>query len=314
VMNVLNDEMHLWEDRIQKIIRDNPTWNENDVMWQVFEEIAVHGAGLLKPVFDKNNGLKGRLSIQTNPINYRNVKAITDQAVHFSKLAPNMQVKIPATSAGIKAVEEATYQGVNINATVSFTVPQALAVAEAVERGLNRRQEAGLDVSGMCPVCTIMIGRNDDWMRIYAERQNIDVMPEAFNWAGIATFKKAYQLFQERGYRTRLLAAAYRNLYHWSALIGGDVILTIPYSWQRKINDSDIEVKERMEDPVDPAYISELYEKLEEFRKAYDEDGLSIEEFDYYGASVRTLRGFIQSVHDLAGIIRDFMLPNPDNK
>ncbi len=314
VMNVLKDEMHLWKDRIRKIIQDNPTWNENDVMWQVFEEVAVHGAGLLKPVFDHNDGLKGRLSIQTNPLNYRNAKAITDQAVHFSKLAPNMQVKIPATRAGINAVEEATFKGVNINATVSFTVPQALAVAEAVERGLNRRQEAGLDVSKMRPVCTIMVGRNDDWMRIFAKRENIDVTPEAFDWAGIATFKKAYQLYQARGYRTRLLAAAYRNLYHWSSLIGGDVILTIPYSWQLKINDSDIEVKERMGNPVNPAYVTELYEKLDEFRKAYDEDGLSIEEFDQYGASVRTLRGFIQSVHQLAGMIREFMLPNPDIK
>lgn len=314
VMNVLKDEMYLWEDRIRDIIRENPTWNENDVMWQIFEEVAVNGAGLLKPVFDTHNGLKGRLSIQTNPLNYRNAEAITDQAVHYSKLAPNMQVKIPATQAGIKAIEEATFQGVNINATVSFTVPQALAVAEAVESGLNRREEARLDVSTMRPICTIMVGRNDDWMRVFAAREGISITPEAFEWAGIATFKKAYTLYNQHNYRTRLLAAAYRNLYHWSALIGGDVILTIPYSWQLKINESDIEVKERMNDPVEPAYIDELYTKLVEFRKAYDENGLTIEQFDDYGASVRTLRGFIGSVHDLAGMIRDLMLPNPDIK
>ena len=59
------------------------------------------------------------------------------QAVRFSQLAPNMIVKIPATSAGIPAIEEATYRGVSINATVSFTPPQCVAVAEAVERGLE---------------------------------------------------------------------------------------------------------------------------------------------------------------------------------
>jgi len=314
VMNVLKSEMHLWEERIHKIIQDNPTWNETDIMWQIFEEVAVHGAGLLKPVFEQNDGLKGRLSIQTNPINYRDAKAICDQAVYFSGLAPNMQVKIPVTRAGINAIEEATFKGVNINATVSFTVPQALAVAEAVERGLKRREEAGLNISKMRPVCTIMIGRTDDWMRVFAEKENITVTPEAFDWAGIATFKKAYELYNDKGYRTRLLAAAYRNLFHWSALIGGDVILTIPYSWQLKINASDIEVENRMNDPVNPAYVKELYDKLSEFRKAYDEDGLSIDEFDSYGASARTLRGFIGSVHDLAGMVRNFMLPNPDIK
>jgi len=314
VMDVLKNEIHLWDERIQTIILNNPTWNENDIMWQVFEEVAVHGASLLKPVFDQHQGLKGRLSIQTNPINYRNTHAIVVQAVHFSQLAPNMQVKIPVTHAGVKAVEEATYHGVNINATVSFTVPQSLAVAEAVERGLARREAEGLDVSQMRPACTIMIGRTDDWMRAYAVREGIKVTPEAFDWAGIATFKKAYKIYKERGFRTRLLAAAYRNLFHWSALIGGDVILTIPYSWQLKINASDIEVKERMQDPVNPVYVQELYDKLDDFRKAYDENGLSVEDFDTYGATVRTLRGFIGSVHNLAGLIRDFMLPNPDHK
>lgn len=314
VTNVLQDEMHLWRDRIQTLIRENPTWNENDVMWQVFEEVAVHGASLLKPVFDQHDGLKGRLSIQTNPINYRNAEAIAAQAVYFSKLAPNMQVKAPVTKAGVKAIEEATYQGVNINATVSFTVPQALAVAEAVERGLKRREAEGKDVSKMTPVCTIMVGRTDDWMRAFAKREGIEVTPEAFDWAGIATFKKAYQLYGERGYRTRLLAAAYRNLNQWSAFIGGDVVLTIPYGWQLKINASDIEVRERMDEPVNPDYVAELYDKLVEFRKAYDEDGLTVDEFDDYGATVRTLRGFIGSVHELAAVIRDFMLPNPDVK
>ena len=60
-----------------------------------------------------------------------------EQAIRFDKLAPNIQVKIPASAAaGITAIEEVTYRGMNVNATVCFTVPQAIAVAEAVERGI----------------------------------------------------------------------------------------------------------------------------------------------------------------------------------
>lgn len=312
VTQVLKSGMHLWEDRIHTIIRDNPTWGENEIMWQIFEEVAVNGASLLEPVFDRHNGLKGRLSIQTNPMNYRNAAELTRQAVRYGGLAPNMQVKVPVTKAGVEAIEEITFQGVNINATVCFTVPQAIAVAEAVERGLKKRKAEGEDITRMRPVCTIMIGRNDDWMRVYAKKEGIEITPEAFEWAGIATLKKAYWIYNKRGYQTRLLAAAYRNLYHWSALIGGDVILTIPADWQHKINQSDIEVRERMNEPVNARYIQELYEKLPDFRKAYDEEGLSIEEFDSYGATIRTLRGFIGSVHDLAALIRDLMLPDPD--
>ena len=313
VVNVLKKEMYLWEERIQQLIDENATWSENEITWRLIEEMAAHGASFLKPTFDQTRGKKGRLSIQTNPVFYRNAEAIAQQAIHFSTLAPNMQVKIPVTQAGVAAIEEATYAGVSINATVCFTVPQSLAVAEAVERGLDRRLSAGRSNAEMSPVCTIMIGRTDDWMKVVARKEGIAVDPRYLDWAGIACLKKAYGIYQQRGYRTRLLAAAYRHLGHWYELVGGDIILTIPYEWQLKMNASDVEVCERMSDPVAPQIVEALYECFPDFRRAYDEDGLAPQDFDGYGATVRTLRTFIAATHELMGILREtFMLPNPD--
>ncbi len=201
---------------------------------------------------------------------------------------------------------------VSINATVSFTVPQTLAVAEAVERGLKARKDNGHDTSNMTPVCTLMVGRIDDWLRVVAKRDGVITTPANMDWAGVACIKRAYGIYRERGFQTRLLAAAYRHHMHWSELIGGDVVLTIPSGWQKKFNASDIEVKPRFDDPVDPAIINELLAKFDDFRRAYEPDGLSHAEFDTFGASVRTLRGFIGSYHDLIALIREFMLPNPD--
>jgi transaldolase len=315
VLAVIQQEIHLWRDRIAEIIAQNPTWSEVEVTWKVFEEVGVKGAELLLPVFKREGGKKGRLSIQTNPANYRTAEAIVAQARHFNSLAPNIQVKVPVTKAGLKAIEDATFHGVNINATVCFTVPQSVAVAEAVERGLDRRAAADMDVSNMSPVCTIMVGRVDDWVQVVAKRDGIIVNPDFLVWPGVAVFKKAYQIFQERGYRARLLAAAYRHHLHWSEFIGGDVILTIPYGWQLRFNASDVEVKERMDIPVAPEIIEGLHTHFPDFRKAYDEDGMTVDEFDTYGATVRTLRGFIKSYHDLQAMIREeFMLPNPDVK
>lgn len=311
VYSVLKQELGLWKNRIQQLINENPYWSELEITWKIFEEIGLKGAELLLPIYEREGGKKGRLSIQTNPANYRNAKAIADQAIYFDSLAPNIQVKIPVTQAGIKAIEVATYHGVNVNATVCFTLPQSLAVAEAVERGLKQRQAEGKAVDDMSPVCTIMVGRMDDWLKAVAKKEGITITPGYLDWAGVAVMKKAYGIYQERNYRTRLLAAAYRNHLHWSEFIGGDVVLTIPYKWQLLFNQSDIEVKERIQNPVPDEIVTSLYDHFEDFRKAYDEDGLSIEEFDSYGATIHTLRGFITSYHDLQGFIREFMLPDP---
>lgn len=314
VLGVLKKEMPQWRDRINQIIRENPTWAEDQITWKLIEEMAVKGASLLYPIFQREKGKKGRLSIQTNPQFYRNADAIVEQAVHFSKLAPNMQVKIPATKAGIKAVEEAIYQGVSINATVSFCVPQSLAVAEAVERGLKRREAEGLSIDNISAVSTMMVGRLDDWMHVLEKRDGVIVTPGYPDWAGIACFKKAYGIFQERGYRTRLLAAAYRHHMHWSELIGGDISMTIPYDWQKLFNASDVEVKERFFDPVPTQIVDSLYSHFPDFQRAFDADGMTVDEFDSFGPTVRTLRTFIGSYHDLMGVVRDFMIPNPDVK
>ncbi len=311
VGEVLKKEMHLWRERIGEIIVEHPTWTEDEVTWRLIEEMAQHGAELLLPVFEREGGAKGRLSIQTDPRYYRDAARITEQAVRFAALAPNMQVKIAVTQAGVAAIEEATAAGVNINATVCFTVPQALAVADAVERGLERRRAAGEDVESMTPVCTLMVGRLDDWLQVLVKRDGIVADPGIVHWAGVACLKKAYGIFGERGYRTRLLAAAYRHHLHWSELIGGDVILTIPCAWQRLFNASDIEVVPRMEEPVPAEILDELYRRFPDFRRAHDEGGMPVEEFEAYGPTARTLRGFIASYHDLAAVVRDFMLPDP---
>lgn len=312
VLTVLKNEMSFWKDRIQALIRDNPTATEEQISWTVVREISARAARLLEPIFEQHKGRNGRLSIQTDPRFYRDTRAILDQAEQFSRLAPNMIVKIPATAAGIPAMEEATYRGISINATVCFTLPQCIAVAEAVERGLRRREHDKKDISTMGPVCTIMVGRLDDWLKVIAEKENILLDPGYLDWAGVAVFKKTYQIFRQRGYRLRLLSAAFRNHMHWSEFIGADAVISPPYAWQVKFNASDIEVRPRIDNPVQRLIVDELFRKFADFRRAYAEDGLAVEEFDSFGATRRTLRQFITACHDLDGVIRDFLLPNPD--
>ena len=311
VVDVLKREMPLWRDRILELIRSMPTAGEHDIAWRLVDEMSIKGAELLKPIFDAHNGKNGRLSVQTDPRFYRDTTAIVRQAEHFAGLAPNIIVKIPVTAAGIPAIEEATYRGISINATVSFSLPQCVAVAEAFERGLKRREKEGKDISTMGSVCTIMVGRLDDWLKVYADKHDISVDPGVLEWAGVAVFKKTYRLFKERGYRIRLLSAAFRNHMHWSEFIGGDVVISPPHAWQKRFNACDVPVEARIDTPVAPAILAAL-EKFPDFRRASTESGLSHEEFDAFPPTRRTLRQFITACHDLDGQIRELMLPHPD--
>ena len=312
VLGVLKKDINAWRGRIQSLIREGATRSEDEIAWQVVREMSAQAAALLKPIFDEQHGKNGRLSIQTDPRLFRNSDAILKQAMEFDRIAPNMIVKIPVTQAGITAIEEATYRGISINATVCFTLPQCIAVAEAVERGLKRREKEGKEVEMIGPVCTIMVGRLDDWLKVLLEKQNLTVDPGYLEWAGVAVFKKTYQIFRERGYRLRLLSAAFRNHMHWSELIGGDVVISPPYLWQIRFNSSDIEIRPRIHEPVPSTVVEALLAKFPDFRRSYTEGGLSVAEFDSFGPTVRTLRQFITACHDLDSLVRDFLLPNPD--
>lgn len=311
VVEVLKKEWHLWKERIVELVREMPTATEDQIAWRLVEEMSIRAAALLEPIFVEEAGRNGRLSIQTDPRLYRDADAIVEQTLRFAKLARNIIVKIPVTAAGVRAIEEVTYHGVSINATVSFSLPQAVAVAEAVERGLARREDEGKETDGIASVCTIMVGRLDDWLKVVAGRSGESVDAGVLEWAGVAVFKKAYALFQERGYRIRLLSAAFRNNLHWSEFIGGDVVISPPHKWQVRFNESEVEVAPRIDTPVDSGVLESL-RRFEDFRRAYAEDGLSHEEFDSFPPTLRTLRQFIGACYELNGQIREVMLPDPE--
>jgi transaldolase len=308
---VVKADLANWKPRIRALIDELPTATESQIGWRVVEELSIRAAALLEPAFATYRGRNGRLSIQTDPHLFRDAKALVAQAEHFDQLAANMIVKIPATQAGIAAIEECTYRGISINATVSFTLPQCIAVAEAVERGLARREREGKDIAAMGPVCTIMVGRLDDWLKVIADREGITVEPGALEWAGVAVFKKAYQVFRARGYRVRLLSAAFRNHLQWSELVGGDVVISPPYAWQVRLNKSGVPVVPRIETPVEPRIVEQLG-RFGDFHRAYDEDGLAIAEFDSFAPTRRTLRQFLAASRELDAVIRDVMVPDPD--
>ena len=131
-------------------------------------------------------------------------------------------------------------------------------------------------------------------------------------WAGVAVFKKTYRLFQERGYRIRLLSAAFRNHMHWSEFIGGDVVISPPHMWQKRFNASDVPVEPRIDDAGRAGHR----------RGARDVPGLPpglhrgralASRSSTLPADAANAAAVHQRLPRPRGQIRELMLPNPDS-
>lgn len=293
---------------LERLMAEHPHATEDDLAWKLIHEMGVQSARQLRPVYEVTGGAKGFLSMQVNPKFHPDTRAMVTQATELAALAPNIAIKAPANAAGIAAMEEMTARGIRVNATVSFSVAQALAASAAIARGLERARAAGLEADRIRPYITLMIGRVDDHLKRVAEAQKIETTAGVLDWAGIAVFKQAHRIFKDRGLPGTLLAAAYRHEAHWSQIIGREVLQTIPYTWWKKFNVSGTEPRATLEEPVAEPIVTELREKFPDFNQACDEDGMTPSEFGRYGATVHTLHQFLQGYADLVGFVRGVML------
>lgn len=293
---------------LERLIAEHPRAIEDDLAWKLIHALGIETAGQLRPVYEATRGQKGYLSMQVNPKFYPDPQLMLGQALVLSALAPNIAVKAPATEIGIRAMEEMVARGVSVNATVSFSVAQALAVSAAFERGLKRARANGVATDQVQLYITLMIGRVDDQLKRMVEAQKIAATAGVVDWAGIAVFKHAHRLFKGSGRPGTLLAAAYRHEGHWSQIIGREVLQTVPYSWWTKFNQSATEPRLTLEDEVDGKILAELRAKFPDFIRAHDADGMSPAEFIRYGATIHTLNQFLAGYADLVGFVRGAML------
>ena len=274
----------------------------------------MRGAELLAPIFEQTQGKKGRLSIQTNPDYYRTTDALARAGAPLCQARAEHAGEDSRRPPRDRAIEEVTAQGVSINATVCFTVPQAVAVAEAVERGLKRREDAGLPTSSIVSVCTIMVGRLDDWMKVCAEKRRV-WCPRRERWTGRALLasRTRTQIFNKRGYRTRPLGC---RLPQPSALVGAHRRrrrADDPVGVAAKVQRVGIEVTPRIDDPV-PAELRQRALRalpgLPQRLRARRPQARGVRLLRRDGAHAAA--PLISSYRDLTETVRDLMLPNPD--
>ena len=275
-----------WEAEIDAVDSDLPPEQRAEARTRI---VVTHCARELEPVYRRTEGAQGYVCAQVNPNKAGDRDVMLAMARRFAAFAPNIAVKLPVTAAGLDVLEECIAEGITITATVSFTVPQVLAIAERHQAGIARAQKAGIQ-PGHC-FAVIMIGRLDDYLRDIAHDQRADVSEADIRWAGLAVTKRAYALYQERGYQAVLLIAAQRGIHHITELAGSDMIMSIHPKTQAMVFAPGIPRECRI-DRLVPADAIACLETIPDFRRAYEPDGMAPEEFITYGATQRTLSQF----------------------
>jgi len=287
VNSTLHSDTGFWKERLSKLPRG---LKGDEKAMALLRCVTGYYAEQCLPIFEKGVPGKGYVCAQTNPNKTGDVQYMIDQAKVYATWYPNLVIKLPATRAGIEAYEEVVALGYNAAATVSFTVPQVLAVGAARARGLERAKKNG--VKPGLAIAVLMVGRLDDYLRDVAHDSCPEVREEDIINAGTACIKRAYAIFNERGYDAYLMPAGCRGANHITDLAGAKMIMSISPSIQTMLEDV-ADFSEKIDEPVAQEHIDRLM-KMPEFRKAYEPDGMKPEEFITFGSANRTTDQFIQ--------------------
>ncbi len=285
----LKQDRELWQAAIDEVLTRNlPPEAKAEALMRI---AVTKAAAKLLPQFQANDGRSGFVCAQVNPVRAGDRESMRSMANRLHAWAPNIAVKLPATAAGLDVLEDCVAEGITVTATVSFTVPQAIAIAERHRAGIKRARQNGVE-PGKC-FAVLMIGRLDDYLREVAADTRAAVSESDIRQAGLAATKRSYGIYQERGYEAVLLVAALRGEYHLTELAGADLVMSIHPSFQEPFVTRDLPREERIDRPV-PADVIDRLRQMPDFVRAHEPDGMKPAEFVSFGLTQRTLGQFCE--------------------
>jgi len=253
---------------------------------EIYEEIVTtdvrNACDVLRPVYDQTNGIDGYVSLEVSPHLGHDTEGSIREARQLHKTVdrPNLFIKIPGTPAGVPAIEELLFEGINVNITLLFSIESYEAVAQAYLRALERRAAAGRPVRDIASVASFFLSRIDtlvDQLLSHRIRSGTSSASEPdpqrlLGKAAVANAKLAYQSFkkilQSKRWKTlekkgarpqRMLWAStstknpdYRDVMYVEPLIGPHTVNTMPEETSAAFVDHGT-VKDTVEEGIDEA-------------------------------------------------------------
>ena len=271
------------------------------------EAVAEFQRRIAKPICDKFMAMfeasgreEGYVSIQGDPIREHDPNVIISEGRENRQVAPNVCCKIPTTASGLKAMETLVPEGTPINATEIFAVRQGLDLGELYERLVPK------DADGPKLWYSHIAGIYDDHLKAYAEKHGVDIAPDLLAQGGLAVSRKLYGLVKQNGYRMSFIGGGARGMHHFTELVGGDVNLTINWvGTADKLLEHNPFVVHRMFNPVPVEVLDELMEKLPDFKRGYEDNGIHVDEYDDFGPVELFRSSFVKSWQRVLDTIKE---------
>jgi transaldolase len=262
-------------DRAVEEVKDNDAAAE-----RVYHEASARIMRCFRPLYDRSGGTQGFVTIQDDPRCDDDAPHIVEVTERCRALGPNFMTKIPVIAAGVEAIEELVARNVPICATEVFAVSQAVHICEVYRRAAAK--------SGQHPpfYVTHITGIFDQYLAETVKAERILIAPDILAQAGCLIARKQYHLLKARGYEGTLLGGGARGTHHFTEFVGGDFHITVNWSTAEELLAADGPVTARIDVPTPREAVEELRAKVPGFRRAYDEDGLAVEEFADFGPLV----------------------------
>ena len=287
----LTTDTALYQEDLGKISRDLP---DDEFALQAMGLVVKRISARLMELHEQKGTFYGAVRAQVQPNMRDDARGMLEKGKFMSGWGKNVMVKIPATEAGIWTLEELAALGIPTNPTVVTTVAQAIAAAEAFERGVERARQAG--ITPAWSTCAFVMGRTQDFFSSLNQERGLGLSDEDLAWASLALVKRTNESFKARGFASILQPAAFRSAIQVEQIAGGVFCSTIHPKIQKAVQEAEASGKIRrallVDEPVDQQALDRVAKALPEFEQAYDPQGLTPAEFGTYGASKMTLDGF----------------------
>lgn len=319
----LQEDPQSWSAWVRAYTQQHPDQEPFQVGWALYKEIVRQGAERFLPVYVATDYSYGHLSAQVNPYTFFDAEAMFEQAIELRQLAPNIAIKIPGTKEGVGVIRKLTALGVPTNCTSGYTVPQFIAVAEAVLDGLQEARKKGVDLTGWRSVVTHMSTRWENAAEFteQAEQAGIPLTTEDRRWASIALFKQAYQIFRQRAYPSKMLICSLRmgpvidgetHCWHLEETAGANTIFTLPPPFLTELftQAEHLTFEPRIRRDIPPEVMRRL-QRIPYFSNAYDPQGLTLEDFNSLPPLLNTWKEFKAAMDKIVAFTTDVMQKSP---